>query len=151
MGAGSYPAGIGPAGHDPVSGLERVLPTMPVAAQFDPDTRQFVINVDGELVPIHPVDQEVAIRLGVGLGTIAAASGVGLNLARLRRTSAAAMQLTVNDEVSFALADLIRNGDIQLLGSPLMPDARGRPFFYVDYRNLRLPTTTPAQQARVRV
>lgn len=150
MSAASLPAGFGLAGFnspviDEVAALLR-----PVSAYYDPDLREFVLDDGGQFTNVHPVDQEVSLRLGVALGTLAGSPNVGLDVASLKRASAESMQAAVNDAVQTALADLVDRGDIELLGSPLMPDAAGRPFFFVDYRNLRLPADALAVRRQVR-
>lgn len=137
-GAGAYPAGIGPAGFDDPANADSRSAPLPVAAFYDPATRTFPQNDDGEAVGVHPVDQEVAIRVTIPKGSIRCAPNVGISWARLRVASSRTMQKTVDDEVKASLATLIEAGDITLYGSPLHEDAHGAPLFYVDYRNNRL-------------
>lgn len=148
MGAGAFAAGIGPAGFDPPLTPSRFAPVLPIATYYDPEARAFPL-VAGVLAALHPVDQAVALRLGIALGTVTAMPNLGLDQRRLRRTLPEQMQDTVNDEVRLRLSDLIANEDITLLGSPLMPDAEGRPFFFVDYVNRRLPQGTPTTRVPV--
>lgn len=141
MATTSFPAGVGPAGHDPiVPSAAEVRPAI-VAAFFDPETRTFPF-VDGSPVPVHPVDQEVAIRVGVPLGSIAACPSVGLAYSRFRRAAPERMQATATDAVRNALAEPVRTGDVEFLGAPLDDGAEGRPLFSTNYRNLRLPQGT---------
>ncbi len=137
-GAGAYPAGIGPAGFDPAADADSKTAPLPVAAFYDPSTRSFPFNADGEAVGVHPVDQEVALRVTVPRGSIRFAPNVGITWSRLRVASSRTMQKTVDDEVKTSLTTMIEAGDITLYGSPLHEDARGAPLFYVDYRNNRL-------------
>ena len=139
MGAGDFPAGEGPSGHTPQFGAPADNSTKR-AAYFDMFLRSYPVDGSGELKAIHPVDQAVALALGIRLGGIASAAQTGLDVERLRRASRATLAITVRYVVAEALATLIGEGDIQFLGAPLTPDANGRPFFFVDYRNLRLPS-----------
>lgn len=138
-----YPAGTGPAGHEPVPPDPTRPAELAPAVAFDPQTRTFLFDEEGEALLVHPVDQGVALALGFQVNGVAAAPGVGLDVARLKRTSPEAMQQAVLDVVRTALAPLIDAGDIAFYGAPLMPDADGRPWFFVDYANLRLPSSSP--------
>lgn len=134
-GAGAYPAGIGPAGFDPATDATATETPLPVAAFYDPSVKGFPLNDEGEAVGVHPVDQEVAIRVTVPKGSISCCPSVGISWSRLRTASRRTMQKVVDDEVRSALATMIADGSITLLGSPLAPDANGAPLFFVDYRN----------------
>jgi hypothetical protein len=112
-------------------------------------TRSFPLDAQGELQRVHAVDQEVALALGISLTGVSSSIATGLDTRRLRRTSRQAMELTVLSVVRDALATLIDAGDIRFLGAPLAPDANGRPFFYVDYVNLRIPSVRARVSVRV--
>ena len=144
MALGSYACGIGPCGMDPPLAIDRISPTLPPAPKYDPALHAHPLNANGELVAVHPVDQAVALALHIPLGSIQSAPGTGIDYAKLKRASRLALQQTVNDVVQVALATLISEGDIKLIGSPLIPGSGGKPFFYVDYVNLRLPTNQTA-------
>lgn len=151
MGVGAFGAGEGPAGFDPVPSAAPFITVTLTAPEYDPATRDNPGDESGALLSVHPVDQSVAMALHIPLGSIKSAPGTGIDYARLKRTSRAVMQDAVNDVVKNALSALIARGDIALLRSPLMPDAAGRPFFFVDYVNLRLPSNGPRTgQATVR-
>lgn len=150
-GLGAFSAGEGPAGFDPVDPSVPAITVTLTAPEYDPATRDNPGDDAGALLSVHPVDQSVAMALHVPRGSIKSAPLTGIDYARLKRTRHEAMQDAVNDVVRQALATLISRGDITLLGSPLMPDAAGRPFFFVDYVNLRLPSSSPRTgQATVR-
>lgn len=144
MGAGAFPAGVGPAGHDPPAAASLDPQQVPAAARFELFGQTFPLDASGQLANVHPVDQAVALALGMEIGSVAAVPTLGLDVARLKRTRRDAMQSAVNDVVRAALQSLIAAGDIRLIGSPLAENANGRPWFYVDYINLRLPQ--PAQR-----
>lgn len=139
MGFGSDQFGFGKFGYELLPTVNGPKRKAPVAIFYDPETRTFPL-LEGELVPIHPVDQAVALSLGVPLGSLAHQSGVGIDQAKLLRTLRQRMQATVTDEVRRCLKVLIDAGHIRLIGSPLTPDANGRPIFYVDYENLATRT-----------
>lgn len=148
MGAGAFPAGVGPAGHDPSAPAPANPAELPAAARFELFGQTFPRDTNGQLVGVHPVDQAVALALGIAIGTVAAVPNLGLDIARLKRTRREAMQNAVNDVVRAALQSLIAAGDVQLLGSPLAENSAGRPWFYVDYINLRLPQPVQKRVAR---
>lgn len=137
-GAGAYPAGIGPAGYSPVPDASGRPVAVPIAAFYDPALRGFPFDDNGEIVGVHPVDQEAALRVTIPLGSLRSSPLVGINWARIRLASGAALQRTIDDEVRTALRTLVNAGDVKINGSPLLPEAFGRPLFLVDYVNLRL-------------
>jgi hypothetical protein len=141
MGAGDFIAGAGPAGHTTPTPSAPDGSTLR-SAKFDIQTRTFPLDGNGELTLVHPVDQAVALAVGRPLVGTQSTPTSGLDVARLRRASRASMQLTVTLVVKDALQQLISDGDIAFHGAPLAPDANGRPFFFVDYTNLRLPAPT---------
>lgn len=142
MGAGDYPAGEGPAGHDPTPPAP-IDQTRPLTAKFEMFDRVFPLNADGpeegQFQRVHPVDHEVSIRVGIRKGSVAAAKDAGIDVDRIKRAPREALESTINDVITSALRDMIDNGDVELIGTPLADDANGRPFYYVDYKNLRLP------------
>ncbi len=142
-GAGSASSGIGPAGFDEPTDTDRVVPVLPQAAFFDPALRDFPLDENGEIVSVHPVDQEMALRCGTFVRGLAPSPTTGLDWERLRRTSRQAMQSAIDDVVRQSTLDLVSRGDIELVGSPMLPEANGRPLFSVVYKNLRLPASPP--------
>jgi hypothetical protein len=146
MGAGDEEAGMGDAGHDTPVDDEFVIATKPQAILFDPATRTFPQTTDGENVSIHPVDQQVAIILGVYTSSLRASVPTGIDRDRIRKAPRVALGAVINDEVRSKLAKLIADGDVELLGTPFQPNANGRPIFFVDYVNLRLPPTEPLRR-----
>lgn len=148
-GAGSFKAGTGGAGQNPITQATLVEMLRPQAIFFDPSTRGFPQDLDGLNVAVHPVDQSVAIIFGVFKGSILSAKDTGFDRARVKRATKAALQAAINDECARVLADLIGDGSVKFLGSPLRADAHGRPFFYVDYVNLRISPTEPKRRLPV--
>src|SRR5258706_11011806 len=110
MGAGDSPAGVGPAGFDPP--LPLPPPTAfspPQAALFDLATRMFPLMTDGSgrLREVHPIDQAVALGLGLVQGTIGSAPEIGAKFDRLRRASLKDLQKECEFMVEQALDRLI--------------------------------------------
>lgn len=140
MGAGSYEAGAGGAGEDPVAdpSTPRAV-TMPRAAKFDAASKAFPFDDDGRLQDAHPVDQEVALALWVVAGTLASAPELGHGLRSVRLDSA--RKKAVEDAVRLALAALLSRGDIEVLGIESASPQRGALAVEVTYRNLRADAT----------
>ena len=112
---------------------------------FDPAVKGFPFDSDGNAKLAHPVDQAVALAVGVPLGTIAWAPSTGIDLQAIRRAPPNALATTITYEVRRALATLIAAEDITFISAPLRRDANERPFFDVNYVNRRRPQTSSPQ------
>jgi len=141
MGAGDFPAGIGPAGFDPAAAYQALAPAQPpLAAQFDPSSKTFVFLKDGtgRLAAIHPVDQAVTLALCSSQGTIASVPDLGTTFDRLKRGSVASIQRECEMIVDRALDRLITANDIELRSVEVTRPIPGRVLVVVTYYNLRL-------------
>lgn len=139
MGAGSFGAGIGPAGFDPLVTTPPNTATLPEAPAYDPATRSYPFGETGQLGDMHPVDQYVALAASIPLGSIAACPEDGVDYERIRRASAEARQSTITDCMRYALRDGIARGDLLFLGAPILEADESSTTWAVDYVNLRLP------------
>ena len=148
MGAGSYPCGVGRAGFDPPRAVGRLTPILPLAAFFDPSTRDMPLTAAGDIQSVHPVDQKVSLALGISVGGASPSPGLGLDIARVRRASRIQMQAILDDIVRNALEEVLTAGDVELVGVTILIQTAGRTAFEVAYRNLRLPS---ASNRRARV
>lgn len=115
MGAGSFPAGLGLCGLDP---LPNPVPprsvTFPVALQYDGQSKDFLLDANGEYLSIHPVDQAVALALILGLGTISSAPSAGAAFRQIKRiTNTTPKQ--AEDMVRAALRDLVNAKKISIV------------------------------------
>jgi hypothetical protein len=153
-GAGFYPAGGTPGGPASLAGVDPAyvpslivpLQTL-VAIEFDPSTRQFVMNADGSFVGIHPVDQMVCLLLWLQQGDVPSAATLGNRIkVRISRVDPTTIPQIATDEVNTVLRALLDAGDIELAsppggGSAVVVDTgvRGAAKIAVYYRNLRLP------------
>lgn len=145
-GAGSFPAGVGLAGADPVADPSlRSTSTPPAATLFDLTSRSFPVDEQGRLRAIHPVDQGVALALGVGQGGIANVPELGHRLRRIRSGARPSLQREVEDFVRLALRVWLERSDIALLAvvARTHTAVRGRVEIFVTYRNLRLRPSSP--------
>lgn len=139
LGAGTSPAGFGPAGAAPIVIVApSTAPPQPTARLFDLGTRSFPIAANGSLATTHYVDQQVNLALGIEVGSVASVGTFGQTIRRIQRLSGPRLQSQVNDAVNVALALLLRNGDIRLLGVAIDTSVRGRLVVAVSYLNLRL-------------
>jgi hypothetical protein len=142
-GFGWLPAGVGPAGYNPVvppNAPRDVRP--PAALLFDGGTRDFPLDENGFYRAIHPVDQKVALALCVSRGAIAAVPGIGNKLRTIQRVRRDVAITLVNNYVREALADLIAAKSIQVDKIEVDPDVPGRLLFAVTYLNLELAFLT---------
>lgn len=72
LGLGLDPFGDNRIGLDAIQPPERYALARIAAKKFDPKTRAFVVNIDGQYVGAHPVDQRVALILSNLRGSIPA-------------------------------------------------------------------------------
>lgn len=143
MGAGSYAAGLGPAGYDPVAAPSTRTADAVAIPLYDPKIKGYPYAPEGDdglcqLVDVHPVMQEVSLALGLGKGTIKSLPGLGINIKRIRNTRSADIPEVVRDEVNRALESLIAAKDI-LLREVRSEAKNGRVGFEADVVNLRDP------------
>jgi hypothetical protein len=152
MSAGSFPAGVGPAGHAPVAPRTNREPVRRVAAAFfDPATRENPTDARGRVIPVHPVDQAVALALSFERGKLASTPDVGHGLRKLPRANDAVFASMARDDVARALATLVGRGDVTLLGVELAPTSPGQKAraAIVRYRNNRLPAGVKNEPVKV--
>ena len=114
-GAGGSPAGLSPAGVDPLPPPvppRFVVP--PAALWFDGATKDFLLDPStGLYVPLNPVDQQVALALLVNLGSISSATNVGAAFRSIVRITPS----TKTEAVAFAnnaLVALVSRGFITI-------------------------------------
>jgi len=144
MGLGSYPAGSTLGGVD-VNAFSAATAVFSASAKWDPNQRVVVLNSDGTVATVHYVDQQVALALGIELGSIPSAPSVGIRLSNIRAASAATFDLAVRDSTVGALAALLRVRAITL-GDPVTRidivsqyDPAGNSRWAVNYQNLLAP------------
>lgn len=142
MGIGTYAFGTGPQGLDPVaSPSTRTVPTQPVAVQYDPRTRTFVQNADGQMAGVDPVDQAVVMAVSILKSTLASVPDFGLLSSGLARAPRAKVKTIATDRVKVAIKRWIDSGDVTLIDvDPFVatdPGQRGRVVLTVSYRNNR--------------
>jgi hypothetical protein len=142
MGAGNYPAGAGHCGLDP---LPPPVPprdvSPPAALRFDGASKDFLLDANGHYYAIHPVDQQVALVLLVGLGTIASAPTVGAAFRRIQRiTSSTQSQAT--DMANAALRKLVTAQKVAIVAIDVeISLPQGATLIAVTYQNLVTGTT----------
>ncbi len=142
MGAGSYGAGLGLAGHDPVESSSAAATLPPRrGSKFDPFTKTYVLTADGDVDQVEAVWEEIAHRLGIPLGALSFAKDVGIDVERIRNTTRERAQRTVEDVVAQALKPLVDAGDVSLERVLLAQPWAGKWEAWV--RNLRDPSAPP--------
>jgi hypothetical protein len=120
MGAGQFPAAYrygDLAGLDPVfPPAPRVVKSPPVALEFDPGARAYVMNADGTMASIDTVDAQVALLLGIEFGSVPSAATFGNKLRKVLARVAPSKQVTVaTQEVARVLGPLITAGSVALV------------------------------------
>lgn len=139
LGLGWFPAGIGPAGYDPVvppDAPRNVRP--PAALRLDGPSRDYVLDANGFYAESHPVDQKVGLALLVSRGAIASVPGIGNKLRTIRRVSAAVAETLARQYIREALAELITGKSIAIDSIVVDTAVAGRLLFSVAYKNLEL-------------
>jgi phage gp46-like protein len=142
MGAGSFPAGLGGAGLDPVYlPTPAAQPLPPRALFYDPRLRQFSLtDALGNQFDVHPVDQIVALRLTSYQGQSTSQTTLGTRLRTISQgLSPDRAQQLAQTEVQRVLQDLIDAGDIRLISVVADVSVYSRTQFAVTYVNLRDP------------
>ena len=66
MSAGTYPAGLGPAGADPVQTSVTLPRRRPEAMRFEGETRDWPLAGDGAYAAVTPVEQGFVMGLCAG-------------------------------------------------------------------------------------
>ncbi len=140
-GAGTSGCGVGPCGLDPVSlpsdktNIDRVA-----AIKFDPSTRRFVMRSDGQLETIHPVDQMMAIALGLPAGTLSSTPTIGHTLLDQKTSGDPSFEADAADRIRRAVAHITRRGLVRIVSitTHVVDDPRGRNEHVVEYENLKL-------------
>lgn len=137
-GAGAYGAGIGPAGFDPIADPTAPRAVVaPAAILFQLNGRDFPLDANGLHTSIHPVDQVVAIAVGVSLGMIGTSPSAGNRLRRITHVGAPSTRRAVVDAIRLALADKVSAGDISIDGIDYEAKAFGGFKVALRYKNLR--------------
>lgn len=140
MSAGFSSAGYVPAGFGYGEAPESAPPgTPPHALYLDPRTMDFPADEEGRYLSVHPVDQQVELRLLVQRGSVRGAPTLGSTLRDIRIGTRAAMTAEASAVVAAALADLVSAGKVQVLSVVAFASAANRARVEVQYRNLLLP------------
>ena len=150
MGIGIFQAGRGKAGTDPVQdpSAPSAATAYPRALKLDLQQRAYVINADGTLADVHPIDASVVHLLGIEQGAIASAKSFGHRLrTRLNRISPLLIPTTAEDEVRAVLSPLISGRDILLVAVAVDASTAGKILIAVTYTNLRDPNFNPQNPA----
>lgn len=111
----------------------------PLAPLFDIGTRSFPINPDGTLKGVHPIDQMMALALGIINGTIKGVVSQGTKYNSLSRLADVQLQPAA-EKIVFGqkiVANLVRNSDVTILNVKTFVLAPGNNQVGVDYINNR--------------
>jgi len=137
MGAGSFPAGIGPAGLDPViSSRPRDPIETPSALAFDGVAKDYQLDGLGRYVGVHWVDAAAFTQLRISEGSVRSAPGVGETISQIAYIDRRRIRAQVEDRVKLAWKQLIDGGFLNYLGVTLDLSTPGRIMYVADYENL---------------
>lgn len=144
-GAGFYPAGYAPAGDDPPDDGEPLGPVRKVAANIiDPSSGQYVIDADGQLHSVHPVDQIVVHTLSTTVGTVASVTSFGQNILQGVPVLDSKAPARIRNIITTALQSLIDAGDITIESVEVVVDDEVggslTVFTYTNHRTRRTET-----------
>jgi hypothetical protein len=148
MPLGDYALGTAPVGWDlpgPPPPPRNVTP--PPALFFDPAIRDVQVLPNGQYRGQHPVDHTVTIRLFMVLGKIPVAPDTGSTVRSLPIDTDQRMTADADARVRTVLADLIANGDVQLVSVVASAGTTGFARVRVTWINLRLPKGQQPQQS----
>jgi len=140
MGAGDFEAGEGPAGEDPVAAPSPpVSNTPPPAPYLDLGLRDYKLDADGRVAPMHPVDQAAQWSFAVRRGTHKADPRVGHTFfeAPLGLSGDAKQKdLEFRAQDAFPFSRLIKAKLIAFVGVQFADPKKGETGIAVLYRNL---------------
>lgn len=152
-GAGTFVAGVHPAGYDPAVGAPAgAVRTIPAALLYDGASRDFPLDASQggppyQYAAVHPVDQQVALRLQLQYGSVRSAPAVGAKFHLIPLDDRAAASAA--NEVDRVLADLVAAGAVTVLRVTVVARlvVTGSLVVIVDYRNDRLGRAQQATNA----
>lgn len=138
-GFGSFLWGIGHFGaEDPVHETATSY-VPPLAPLYDIRTRSFPLNIDGTLKGINPIDQMMALALGMINGQIKGVASQGTNYKSLSRLAPDQLQPAAENIVltQTIVARLVQNGDVTILTITTFVVSPGSNQVGVEYLNNR--------------
>lgn len=146
-GAGSFPAGTGPAGAVPIAKSPPKSVVANGAIRYEGSTRGWVRAEDGQYVKLHPIEQAVALAMCTRKGSLKSAPQVGNTLSQIEYLGAPDIGADVEDRVRNAnpLAALVAAGDIEI--TKIDHDETNGLTVVVYFKNLR--ATDPSKEVHV--
>jgi hypothetical protein len=147
-GVGSFPAGSGPAGFDPVIISPPKAAVAQGAIRYEGRTRGWVQADDGQYVKLHPVEQAVALAMCTRKGSLKSAPKVGNTLFEIEYVGGNPdLAADVEDRVlnAFPLSTLIASGDIEVI--KIVIDETNGLIVTLYFKNLR--AQDPSKERRV--
>jgi hypothetical protein len=146
-GVGSFAAGSGPAGFDPILKRPAAPPVALGAIRYEGRTRGWVQDESGQYVKLHPVEQAVALAMCTRKGSLKSAPRVGNTLFEIEYLGSPDLGADVEDRVrnAFPLSDLVRSGDVEIV--KIEHDESNGLVVALYFKNLR--SANPSKQLRV--
>jgi hypothetical protein len=146
MGAGDYPAGTGPAGHDPIVTTQPRAFVTPAALKYHGASRGFLLDSStGVLEACHPVDQKMAFGLLFRRGSIKGDRRVGNTFHLIESTHNADLEQQLWDRArtAYPVSEVLAAGDAVIERIEHEVREHGGLGIAVTYRNLRLKDADP--------
>lgn len=147
---GNFGFGFFKYGLDPVQAPSPAPPayTPPQAVYYDPATRWVLLNPDGSVASMDPVDQEVTLALTNEAGSIPSSPTTGNRYRQRLSRQAQGKKLSIaTDETQNALAAPLARGDVVILSVNVVTTGPGRDVVWVNYVNTRNPAYNPNNPA----
>jgi hypothetical protein len=142
-GVGVDPAGVARAGLDVVQIPPRYALKPIAAKRYDPAAKAYVVNIDGQYVEDHPVDQWVVQQLMFVRGSIPSASTVGNPALRYKYINANHVAKVTSD-IGALLAPRVASKEIEIHAIDV--EAKNyATLIRVDYTNLLTSQRRPVE------
>ena len=140
MGAGSFPAGSGPAGFDPIAEGVPVNVLTPQALRYEGSSRDWALADDGNYRAVHWVEQAFAIGCLTRRGSNKSSPDVGNDVHAIPYLGGLDLTATIEDCIRKAnpIATLLKNGDADIVRIDHQTMPGGGLKVAVYFKNLRL-------------
>lgn len=136
MGLGTDPCGMSACGLDLQQPSGRSNRRIPDALAFDGQTRDFILDENGQYESDHPVDAKVFLICRTVIGTIRSAPELGQTVGQIQYIDPLTIQATVSDRFRTALQATVDAGEIRILRIEVESSPFGRIVTAVHYVNL---------------
>ena len=120
----------------------------PTELLYDPASHDIPLDAAGNYLQTHRVDSEAMLAIGLPLGVVSSAPGIGSLLWSLPIDDAIPMTAEALRRVTLAWSDLIAAGDLAIVLVNAWATPSYRAHIEIVYQNLRLPSADAAARQR---